>query len=60
MISSHMLQVSSFFAASMEASFLNIEQLINDELANSLSEVVSNPSFAAPSPVPARQSPSQG
>ena len=44
----------------MEASFLNIEQLINDRLANSLSQDVSNPSFAAPLPVLVRQSPSQG
>ena len=60
MIASHISQLSSSFSSSMETSFLNIEQLINDRLAHFVSQNVSNPSFAAPSPVPVRQSPSQG
>ena len=37
LISSHVSQLSSSFAASMEASFLNIEKVIDDRLASNVS-----------------------
>ena len=43
----------------MEASFANMETMINDTMSY-VSQHVPNRSFSAPSPVPARQSPCQG
>ena len=50
LISARFDELSKSFAASMEASFSNIQSLIDDRLATDVS--VSNRSFPAPSPVP--------
>ena len=52
LISSHMSRMSSSFAAYMEASFVNIEKMIDARLASNASQNMSNFSFSAPSPVP--------
>ena len=44
----------------MEASFINIESLIDSRISQHFSQDVHNASFPAPSPVPFCQSPSQG
>ena len=59
-ISTSMSQLSDSLAASMEASFINMETLIDDRIFHHVSQDVPNRSFTAPSPVPVRQSPSQG
>ena len=43
--------LSSSFAASMEASFVQIEALIDSKISRHVSQDVSDPSFSAPSPV---------
>ena len=53
-------QLSSSFATSMEASFANIQSLIDDRLNSYVSQDVNNVSLSAPSPVPVYQVPSQG
>ena len=55
-----MSQLSNSLAASMEASFVNMETLIDGRISHHVSQDVPNRSFTAPSPVLVRQSPSQG
>ena len=59
LISSSFSQLSESLSASMEASFANMETVINDRMSY-VSQDVPNHSFTAPSPVPVRQSPCQG
>ena len=59
LISSQLNKLSDSFAASMEASFVNIQQMIDIRLASNV-EDVHNRSFSTPSPVPVLLSPSQG
>ena len=54
-----MSQLSEGLSASMEASFANMENMINGRIFY-VSQDVPNRSFSAPSPVLVRQSPSQG
>ena len=55
-----MSQLSDSLAASMEASFINMESLIDSRISQHFRQDVNNASFPAPSPVPVCQSPSQG
>ena len=54
LISSSFSQLSESFSASMEASFANMETMINDRMSY-VSQDVPNRSFTAPSPVPVHQ-----
>ena len=60
LISCQISYLSSSFAASLEASFVQIEALIDSKLSRHVSQDVSNPSFAAPLPVPVHLSLAQG
>ena len=60
MISTSMSQLSNSLAAAMEASFINMESLIDSRISQHFRQDTNNASFSAPSPVPVRQSPSQG
>ena len=57
LVHSQFSQFSSSFAASMEASFANIQSFIEERLSSHVSQDVhySNRSFSAPSPAPAYQ-----
>ena len=54
-------KLSSSFAASIEASFVNFQAFIAEGLCSNISQDVhdSNRSFSAPSPAPVNQAPSQ-
>ena len=60
LISCQISKLSSSFAPSMDASFVNIKHMIDSRLSSSVSQDVSNHSFSAPSRVPVFLSPSQG
>ena len=60
LISNSMSQLSDSLAASLEASFVNMETLIDNRISHHVSQDVPNRSFIAPPPVPVCQSPSQG
>ena len=61
LVQSQFSEFSSLFAASMEASFSNIQSFIEDMLNSHVSQNMhdSNRSFSAPSPAPVNQAPSQ-
>ena len=52
LIASSMSQLSGSLAASMEASFVNMESCIDSRISQYFSQDVNNASFSAPSPVP--------
>ena len=60
MISTSMSQLSDSLAASKEASFINMESLIDSRISQHFRQDINNASFPTPSPVPVHQSSSQG
>ena len=60
MISTSVSQLSNNLAASLEASFINMESLIDSRIPQHFRQVTNNATFSAPSLVLVRQSPSQG